>query len=89
MRGRTLLAWNIRKIRVAKGLSQEALSSDAGLDRAYFGGIEREQENPTIDTLDRIAAALEVDVAKLLTVPREGARQPRPLAPGRKKKTTT
>jgi transcriptional regulator with XRE-family HTH domain len=40
------------------GLSQERLAFDAGIDRAYVGGLERQEENPTVDLLDRLAKTL-------------------------------
>ena len=58
MRGRALVAWNLRQIRVNRGLSQKKLAFDAGIDRSYVGGLEREEENPTVDLLDRLAKAL-------------------------------
>jgi transcriptional regulator with XRE-family HTH domain len=53
MRG--LVAWNPGRIRVKRGLSQERLAFDAGIDRSYVGGLERQEENPTVDPLDRLA----------------------------------
>lgn len=85
MKGRALLAWNVRAIRVEKGLSQERLAADAGIDRAYLGGIERQVENPTIDLLDRLADVLEVAIGDLVRLPPEGAAPPAPLPRGRKK----
>jgi transcriptional regulator with XRE-family HTH domain len=52
MNGRSLVARNLRRIRVTKGISQERLAFDSGIDRSYLGGIEREAENPTVDLLD-------------------------------------
>ena len=37
---------------MTKGISQERLAFDSGIDRSYLGGIEREAENPTVDLLD-------------------------------------
>lgn len=65
MRGRDLVAKNVRRIRVAKGISQERLAFDSGVDRSYLGGVERGEENPTVDVLDRIAATLTVPLADL------------------------
>jgi transcriptional regulator with XRE-family HTH domain len=65
MNGRSLVARNVRRIRVAKGISQERLAFDSGIDRSYLGGIEREGENPTVDLLDRLAGTLEVPLAEL------------------------
>jgi transcriptional regulator with XRE-family HTH domain len=65
MNGRSLVAWNVRRIRVTKGISQERLAFDSGIDRSYLGGIEREAENPTVDLLERLAGTLGVPLAEL------------------------
>jgi transcriptional regulator with XRE-family HTH domain len=65
MSGRGLIARNVRRIRVAKGISQERLAFDSGIDRSYLGGIEREAENPTVDLLDRLAGVLGVPLGEL------------------------
>jgi len=57
----------IRRARSAKGLSQEALSVDAGLDRSYMGGIERGEHNLTLMNLLKIAGTLNIRASKLLT----------------------
>lgn len=85
MNGRALLAWNLRRVRVAAGVSQERLAADAGVDRAYLGGLERQAENPTVDLLDRLAAALSVPLGELFVQPVEGAEPPQPLRGGRRK----
>ncbi len=41
MEVRALIGWNLRRLRVAKGLSQERLALAAGIDRAYVGRVER------------------------------------------------
>jgi len=41
----------------------------AGLDRTYIGGIERSERNVSIDNIEKIADALKVDVAILLSPP--------------------
>lgn len=86
MKATALVAWNLRRLRVKSGLSQEALAVDAGVDRSYVGRIERGVENPTAETLDRLASALGVAVADLLAVPRSGEKPPATLRKGRKKK---
>ncbi|MCD8178218.1 MAG: helix-turn-helix domain-containing protein [Tannerellaceae bacterium] len=53
----------IRKIRKSKGLSQEALANEAGIDRAYMGEIERGERNVTILTLVKIAEQLKCDIS--------------------------
>ena len=85
MNGRALVAWNIRRIRVLRGLSQERLAADAAVDRAYLGGLERQEENPTVDLLDRIAAVLTVGLAELFVVPVPGEDAPAPLRGGRRR----
>ena len=85
MNGRALLAWNLRKLRTEKGLSQERLAADAGVDRAYLGGIERQVENPSVDALDKIASALGINLVALFSPPAAGDPQPLPLRRGRKK----
>lgn len=85
MKGRALVAWNLRRVRVARGLSQERLAADAGVDRAYLGGLERQAENPTVDLLDKVAEALAVPLGELFVAPAEGAAPPTPLRGGRRK----
>ena len=84
MRGRALVAWNLRRIRVKRGLSQERLAFDAGIDRSYVGGLEREEENPTVDLLDRLARTLSIQVSELFMEPARGAAPPKPLRRGRR-----
>ena len=86
MKATALVAWNVRKLRVKRGLSQEALAVDAGVDRSYVGRIERGIENPTAETLERLAAALDVPVAELLAVPKANEKPPATLRKGRKKR---
>jgi len=59
---RFLAAGRIRKLREAKGLSQEALADIAGLHRTYISSVERGEKNFTVDTLERLAEALAVDI---------------------------
>ncbi|WP_439575949.1 helix-turn-helix domain-containing protein [Phreatobacter sp.] len=85
MDGRTILSLNLRRIRVAKGVSQERLAYDSGMDRSYVSGIERGVENPTIDVLDRLALVLEVPIGQLFVTP-SGRTPPEGLRRGRKPK---
>jgi transcriptional regulator with XRE-family HTH domain len=84
MNGRALIAWNLRRIRVKRGVSQERLAFDAGADRSYVGGLERQEQNPTVDLLDRLAKTLEVPISELFKEPRVGDARPKPLPRGRK-----
>jgi len=84
MDGRALVAWNLRRIRVKRGLSQERLAFDAGVDRSYLGGLERREENPTVDVLDRVAKTLSVSISEFFVLPRKGSLPPKPLRSGRR-----
>ncbi len=63
---RDVLAKNMRKLRAARGLSQEALADAAGLHRTYLGGVERSERNISIDNIARIATSLGVEPWELL-----------------------
>jgi transcriptional regulator with XRE-family HTH domain len=84
MNGRALVAWNLRRIRVRRGLSQERLAFDAGVDRSYLGGLERREENPTVDVLDRLANTLSVSISEFFVQPGKGSLPPKPLKSGRR-----
>src|SRR4051794_8469577 len=84
MNGRARLAWNLRRLRSLRGLSQETLAVDAGVAAPYVSGIERGIVNPTVDVLDRLAAALGVEVDALLRAYDEDDAPPQPLRAGRK-----
>jgi transcriptional regulator with XRE-family HTH domain len=68
---RARLGANMRRLRLAQGLSQEKFALEHHIDRTYVSGIERGVRNPTITVVARLATALEVDVAELLA-PVEG-----------------
>jgi transcriptional regulator with XRE-family HTH domain len=61
-----LLGDNIRRIRKAKGVSQEKLAELASLHRTYLGGVERGERNVSLMNLIRISRALSVLPEKLL-----------------------
>ena len=54
-----------RALRVARGLSQEALAVDAEIERSYMSRIERGLENPSVAVLERIAKALRAEITEL------------------------
>lgn len=66
MRWEQVLGTNIRRLRKARGLSQEKLAADSGIDMRYLGGIERGQENPSMAVVADIAKALGVQLITLL-----------------------
>jgi transcriptional regulator with XRE-family HTH domain len=74
----------LRRIRVRRGLSQERLAFDASVDRSYVGGLERREENPTVDVLDRLAKTLSVPISEFFVEPPKGSPVPKPLRSGRR-----
>jgi transcriptional regulator with XRE-family HTH domain len=66
MRVGKLVAQNIRRYRKAHGFSQEGLAHRMGINRNYIGRLEREEHSPTVEMLERIAKALNVETYMLL-----------------------
>ncbi len=63
---REILARNLRRLRAERGLSQEELAHRAGVNRNYVGMIEREENAATVDTMEQLAAALDVDATDMI-----------------------
>ena len=61
-----LLGANLRRYRLARGLSQEAFADVVGVHRTYMGGLERGERNLTLRSVERIAAQLGVEPLALL-----------------------
>ena len=57
---------NLKRLRKARGLSQEELAFECGLHRTYISGVERGVRNPTVLVLQEIATALDVPAARLI-----------------------
>jgi transcriptional regulator with XRE-family HTH domain len=55
----------IREARVERGYAQEAFAAHARMDRSYYGAIERGEFNVSLDTIVKVAAALDTRVAVL------------------------
>ena len=66
MSARELVAKNIRELRQERGWSQDELAARAGLHRTYIGTIERAEQSITVDSMEKLAAALNVKVSRLL-----------------------
>ena len=62
---RAVLAANLRRLRKERGLSQEALAYEAGLNRTFVSSVERRERNISLDNIARLAAALGVDIRQL------------------------
>jgi transcriptional regulator with XRE-family HTH domain len=67
MRWEAVLGDNIRRLRKARGLTQEQLAHEAGMAMRYVAGVERGEENPSLRFLIKMADALGVEPAALLT----------------------
>lgn len=63
---RKRLGQNVRRLRVQKGLSQEAFAHEAGIHRTYVSDIERGARNPTILIVEKLAKQLGATAAELL-----------------------
>lgn len=61
-----MLAKNMRRLRANRGLSQEALAHECGINRTYLSGVERSERNISLDNIARIAKGLKVEPWKLL-----------------------
>lgn len=51
-------------MRKEKRITQEDFATDSGFDRGYISGVERGVRNPSAQVLERLANALQVDVAE-------------------------
>lgn len=56
----------VRKLRKEQGLSQENFAAECGLDRTYFGGIERGERNVALRNIELIASTLNMTLSELM-----------------------
>ena len=63
---RARLGQNVRRLREAKGWSQEDYADRAGIHRTYVSDIERGRRNPTIAVVEKLAAPLGVTPGQLI-----------------------
>jgi transcriptional regulator with XRE-family HTH domain len=63
---RELLALNLIRLRRQRGWSQELLAFEAGLHRTFVAHVETKRRNISLDNVERLAAALGVEVFELL-----------------------
>ena len=62
---KTLLGMAIKTQRASLGISQEELTHRAGLHRTYVSDLERGARNPSIESIEKLAGALQVSVSNL------------------------
>lgn len=84
MKARALFAWNLRRLRLERGISQERLAADAGIDRAYMSELERKRGNATLDLIDKLADVLKVPQGEFFVPPPTGSKKLSPLKSGRR-----
>jgi transcriptional regulator with XRE-family HTH domain len=70
---RHLVGDNVKRLRLAAGLSQAELAYRMGVDRAYVSGLEQGQRNPTIISLWHVAKALGVPMRSFFDELKKGA----------------
>ncbi len=63
---RDVLARNLRLLRAERGISQEGLALESGINRTYVSDVERGLRNVSLDNISRLAKALGVPAWQLL-----------------------
>ena len=66
---RQVFASNLRRLRHARGLSQEALAFEADVNRTYMSKLEKGASYPGLEIIGKLALVLEVEPAELLRTP--------------------
>jgi len=66
MKLRIQLGLNIQEVRRSRGISQESLAHRADIDRGYIGKIENAKHAATVDMIESIAEALDIEPMELL-----------------------
>jgi transcriptional regulator with XRE-family HTH domain len=79
---REVFARNLRRYRRAARLSQEELAHRSDIDRTYISSLERSVYAASIDVIDRLAAALEIQAADLLVRPPSARARKAPVLDG-------
>jgi transcriptional regulator with XRE-family HTH domain len=66
---RLAFAANLRRLRHAKGISQEDLAHEAGINRSYMSKLEKGASYPGLEIIAKLATVLEVEPTELLRAP--------------------
>lgn len=69
--GTEAIAANLRRVRAAKGLTQEGVANRAGISKTAYRNLEGQKSLPRVDTLHCLAEALGVGIQELVTPPIE------------------
>jgi transcriptional regulator with XRE-family HTH domain len=84
------LAANVRRLREARGASQQQMARLAEMPRATWASLESGSANPTLSVLTRVAASLQVSIEELVGPPRTACRLlPAAEAPVRRRQGAT
>lgn len=84
MEVKKLVGWNLRKLRVAKGLTIEDLAGTVGANASYIAEVERGEINIGVVLLDQLARAIGARISDLTIEPPPGEKPPQPLKAGRR-----
>jgi transcriptional regulator with XRE-family HTH domain len=63
---RQIFAYQLKRHRLARGMTQEALADEAGLDRTYVSSCERGKRNISITNIYKLARALKIGPEELV-----------------------
>jgi transcriptional regulator with XRE-family HTH domain len=72
---REVFAYNLRRLRHEKGLSQEGLAYEAGVNRSYVSRLERGASYVGLEIIGKLAEVLEVEAAEFLRLPPKKGRR--------------
>ncbi|MBM3733492.1 MAG: helix-turn-helix transcriptional regulator [Acidimicrobiia bacterium] len=73
---REVFAWNLRRLRHAKAISQDKLAYEAGISRSYLSQLEKGTYHASLKIIGKLAVTLKVEPAEFLKLPpRVGKRQ--------------
>jgi transcriptional regulator with XRE-family HTH domain len=84
MEAQRIVGWNLRRIRVERGLSIEELAGQAEVDASYVARMERGTVNPSVGVVERLGRALGVALVEFFIAPPRGATLPKGLRAGRR-----
>lgn len=70
-----MFAANLRRLRHARGLSQEALAHEAEVDRSYMSKLEKGASYAGLEIVSKLARVLKVEPAELLRLPAKKSRR--------------